>query len=127
MKETADWDGMADRVGRKLIGYDMEGFGFYDGCKRYLAGRSKWIFVKGVSDYATKDTKIRDKSYQKYCCASATAFVFHLAKLFKESLFDVGTDETDHGTVSRACVVPCTLTNSFRLSSWCSSWCHSFW
>ena len=89
LKETADWDAMAERVGRKLTGYEMEGFGFYYGCNRYL-GSSKRIFVKGVSDYASKDTKISDKSYQKYCCASATALVFHLAKLGDASLFGTG-------------------------------------
>ena len=86
LKVNADWEAMAKRVGRKLTGYDMEGFGFYNSCKSYLKS-SKRIFVKGVSDYASKDTKISDKSYQKYCCASATAFVFYLANLDKESLF----------------------------------------
>ena len=106
LKETADWDAMAERVGPKLTGYDMEGFGFYDGCKLFL-GRSKRIFVKGVSDYASKDTKISDKSYQKYCCASATALVFHLAKLGDATLF--GTDDTDQGASAQDSRYPVTF------------------
>ncbi|XP_065826158.1 uncharacterized protein [Oscarella lobularis] len=94
LKETADWDAMAERVGRKLTGYEMEGFGFYYGCKRYL-GSSKRIFVKGVSDYASKDTKIFNKSYQKYCSASATALVLYLANLGDQRTTLFGTDDTD--------------------------------
>ena len=95
LQEDADWDAMAERIGRKLTGYDMEGYGFYSGCERYLGG-SKKIFVKGVSDYASKDTKVPDKSYQKYCCGSATAFICYLSELGKNSLFGTAAD-TDKG------------------------------
>ena len=107
LKVNADWEAMAERVGRKLSGYEMEGFGFYNGCELYL-GSSKRIFVKGVSDYASKDTKISDKSYQKYCCASATAFICYLAKLGKVSLFQTGDTVTDQGMASCSCVLACT-------------------
>ena len=110
LKANANWKEMAERVSRKLTGYDMEGYGFLNGCQQHLLN-SKWIFVKGVSDYASEETKTADKSYQKYCCASATAFVLYLGESAEDLLFGrdepaielaklVGQDEPDSGVAS---------------------------
>ena len=78
VNERIDFCRLAKEVGQaELAGYDMEGYAFFHSV-RSNDKRAKAIFVKGVSNFGSK--KSRMDYYKKYCAASATAFVCHLLK-----------------------------------------------
>ena len=62
---------------RGLSGYEMEGYAFLYSAEENLP-KAKHLFVKGVSDFATSQSKM--DYYQEYCAASAMAYVCHLFK-----------------------------------------------
>eukprot|EP00118_Oscarella_pearsei_P019573 m.208664 g.208664 ORF g.208664 m.208664 type:complete len:510 (+) comp39712_c2_seq53:45-1574(+) len=78
VSEDFDFEQARQQQGqRKIIGAEMEGFAFLDGVKSYLP-QSQAIFIKGVSDLATNETKM--DYYQHYCAASAAAYLCYMLR-----------------------------------------------
>ena len=60
---------------RKASGFDMEGYGYLSYAGKHLGMLTTW-FVKVVTDYATKESKM--DYYQDYGACLAAAFFLHI-------------------------------------------------
>ena len=70
------WEKLKDQAGnRKASGFDMEGYGYLSYAGKHLGMLTTW-FVKVVTNFATKESKM--DYYQHYGACLAAAFFLHV-------------------------------------------------
>lgn len=60
---------------RKVLGVDMETYGFYYACENALLPKPEFFSIKAVSDYADNQ---KNDNYQAYCAFTSANFLYEL-------------------------------------------------